>query len=278
MIKTTHQKLSVREQCQLLGLSRSGYYYVPAEESEYNLELMNLIDAEYMKKPYYGSPRLTAYLNQKGYLVNIKKVKRLMRLMRLIAIYPKPKTSIPEKSHEIYPYLLRGMKINRSNLVWCSDITYIRMTGGFMYLVTIMDWYSRYVLSWEISNTLEDTFCVSALEKALLRYTPAYSNTDQGSQFTGSGYVNTLKKAGIEISMDGKGRYLDNIMIERLWRSLKYEDIYIKNYASVPDLLAGLGDYFNVYNNERLHQSLDYKTPSQAFLAGMAKGGGPMLN
>ena len=270
--------MSIREQCEVLGISRSGYYYEPREESEFNMKLMNLIDEEYTRKPYYGSPRLTAYLNQLGYLVNIKRVKRLMRLMGIQAIYPKPDLSKKGKDHRIYPYLLKGLDIKEPNLVWCSDITYIRMSGGFMYLFAIMDWYSRYVLSWEISNTLEDTFCVSALKKALIRYRPVYSNTDQGSQFTGDAYLSALKEFGVQISMDGKGRCMDNIMIERLWRSLKYEDIYIKDYETVPTLKTGLTAYFDVYTYERLHQSLGYKTPYQVFSQGMEMGGNSMLN
>ena len=196
---TKKSKLSVRDQCEMLRISRSGYYYEPQVESEENLRLMGLIDKEYTRKPYYGSPRLTAYLKQAGYPVNRKRVQRLMTLMGIQAIYPKPNLSKKAPNNCIYPYLLKGLDINRSNLVWCSDITYIQMRGGFMYLVAIMDWYSRYVLSWELSNTLEDTFCVAALERALLKYTPVYSNTDQGSQFTGTDYISALKAAGIQM-------------------------------------------------------------------------------
>lgn len=278
MVDKTHKKMSVRRQCEVLELSRSGYYYEPGKETAYNLMLMKLMDEEYTRKPYYGGPRLTAHLNKMGYNVNIKRVKRLMKVMGIEAIYQKPKLSQKKAGSYIYPYLLKGLTIDRSNLVWCADITYIRLSGGFMYLVAIMDWYSRYVLSWELSNTLEASFCVEALKKALSKYTPVYSNTDQGSQFTGSDYIHTLKTAGIQISMDGKGRCIDNIMIERLWRSLKYEDIYINDYTNVIDLRHGLTHYFDVYNHDRLHQALDYQTPYHVFLNGMAIGGDTMLN
>lgn len=231
------------------------------------------IDAEYMRKPYYGSPRLTAYLNQKGYNVNIKRVKRLMKVMGIEAIYQKPRTSIPGIGHRIFPYLLKDICIDKPNLVWCSDITYIRMVGGFMYLVAVMDWYSRYVLSWELSNTMDSWFCVTALQRALSKHTPVYSNTDQGPQFTSNDYIAALQSENIHISMDGKGRCMDNIMIERLWRSLKYEDIYIKHYESVSELQQGLHQYFDIYNHDRLHQSLGYKTPFQVFQSGLQKGG-----
>jgi len=278
MIDPTSTTLSLREQCQLLGISRSGYYHKPASESEYNLMLMSLIDAEYTRKPYYGSPRLTAYLETQGHVVNIKRTKRLMKLMGIEAIYQKPRLSQANSEHKIYPYLLKDLTIDRPNLVWCSDITYIRIVGGFMYLVAIMDWYSRYVLSWELSNTLDSYFCVSALKNALLNHVPTYSNTDQGSQFTSHDYINTLSGHDIKISMDGKGRCMDNIMIERLWRSLKYEDIYINHYETVSDLQKGVSSYFDIYNHDRLHQSLGYKTPFQVFNEGLDKGGDAMLN
>lgn len=278
MIDPTSTTLSLREQCQLLGISRSGYYHKPASESEYNLMLMSLIDAEYTRKPYYGSPRLTAYLETQGHVVNIKRTKRLMKLMGIEAIYQKPRLSQANSEHKIYPYLLKDLTIDRPNLVWCSDITYIRMVGGFMYLVAIMDWYSRYVLSWELSNTLDSYFCVSALKNALLNHVPTYSNTDRGSQFTSHDYINTLSGHDIKISMDGKGRCMDNIMIERLWRSLKYEDIYINHYETVSDLQKGVSSYFDIYNHDRLHQSLGYKTPFQVFNEGLDKGGDAMLN
>jgi putative transposase len=201
-----------------------------------------------------------------------------MKLMGIEAIYQKPRLSQANSEHKIYPYLLKDLTIDRPNLVWCSDITYIRMVGGFMYLVAIMDWYSRYVLSWELSNTLDSYFCVSALKNALLNHVPTYSNTDQGSQFTSHDYINTLSGHDIKISMDGKGRCMDNIMIERLWRSLKYEDIYINHYETVSDLQKGVSSYFDIYNHDRLHQSLGYKTPFQVFNEGLDKGGDAMLN
>jgi putative transposase len=278
MIDPRFQKMSMRDQCACLGVSRSGYYHEPAQESVLNLTLMNEMDAEYTRKPYYGSPRLTAYLNKKGYCVNIKRTKRLMKVMGIEAIYQKPRTSVAAPNHKIYPYLIRDLSINQSNLVWCSDITYIRMIGGFMYLVAIMDWHSRYVLSWELSNSLDTWFCVTALKRALSKYTPVYFNTDQGSQFTSNDYIEVLKLAGVKISMDGKGRCIDNIMIERLWRSLKYEDIYINHYEAVPELQLGIKSYFDIYNHDRLHQSLGYKTPFEAFQKGLNKGGDPLMN
>lgn len=278
MINPKSTTLSVREQCKILNISRSGYYHSPATESALNLELMQLIDAEYTKKPYYGSPRLTEYLKKSGYSINIKRIKRLMRVMGIEAIYQKPRLSVANIAHKKYPYLLKGLTIDRPNLVWCSDITYIPMTGGFMYLVAIMDWYSRFVLSWELSNTMDSDFCVYALKQALDKHTPLYSNTDQGSQFTSLDYVSELEKRGVKISMDGKGRCIDNIMIERLWRSLKYEDIYIHRYETVQELYDGLTTYFKVYNHERLHQSLNYKTPAQVFSEGISQGGDCMLN
>lgn len=273
MIKAKDKSISIRAQCDALEISRSGYYHQPAGETEYNLELMNLIDAEYTRKPYYGSPRLTQYLRRKGHIVNIKRTKRLMKLMGIEAVYPKPNTSKSSDQHKIYPYLLRGLSINRPNLVWCSDITYIRIVGGFMYLVAIMDWFSRYVLSWELSNSLDSWFCVTALKRALSEYKPVYSNTDQGCQFTSNDYVGVLQESGIQISMDGKGCFTDNIMIERLWRSLKYEDIYLNHYESVSELQAGLKSYFYDYNYDRLHESLGYKTPFEVFKSGIQKGG-----
>lgn len=279
MINTKTRKISVRAQCDALGISRSGYYHKPASETELNLNLMKMIDEEYTRKPYYGSPRLTAYLNRKGQAVNIKRVKRLMRVMGIEAIYQKPNTSQSAQMYRIYPYLLKELAINRSNLVWCSNITYIRMVGGFMYLVAIMDWYSRYVLSWELSNTMDTWFCVTALKRALdSNEHPVYSNTDQGSQFTSNDYIGVLESKNVRMSMDGKGRCMDNIMIERLWRSLKYEDIYIKHYETVPDLQLGLKSYFDIYNHDRLHQSLGYQTPFEVFKRGLDIGGDTMLN
>ena len=224
-------------------------------------KIMNLIDEEYTKHPFYGSPRLTVFLNKNGYKVNIKRVKRLMKKMGIVAIYPKPNLSKKNQEHRIYPYLLTDIEIKEPNFVWSIDITYIRLERGFMYLVAVIDWYSRYVLSWELSNTLEADFCIEALQKALQKGTPVFFNTDQGSQFTSNGFISVLTDKKINISMDSKGRALDNIFVERLWRSVKYEDIYIKQYVTVDDLYNGLRAYFEFYNHERPHQSLNYKTP-----------------
>lgn len=266
MIEPEHPRISVRKQCELLGLPRSSYYREPAGESEENLELMRLIDEEYTRHPFYGSRKMKKYLRSLGYKVNRKRVQRLMNLMGLSSIAPKKKTTIAGEGHKIYPYLLRNLDINRPDLVWCSDITYIRLRGGFVYLTVVMDWYSRYVLSWEVSVTMDEHFCVSALERALrLHDKPDIFNTDQGSQYTGAAFTGVLKDHGIRISMDGKGRAMDNIMVERLWRTVKYEDIYIKDYETVEDLKKGLRQYFWFYNNERPHQSLDDRTPAEAY-------------
>lgn len=228
---------------------------------------MRLIDEQYLRTPFYGWPRMTAYLRRQGYQVNSKRVRRLLQKMGLQAIYPKPKTSIAGKGHKIYPYLLRGLEITRPNQVWSSDITYIPMRQGFMYLVAIMDWFSRYVLAWQLSNTLDGYFCQDVLQQVLQQDQPEIFNTDQGVQFTAHEFTDYLEKAEIRISMDGRGRALDNIFIERLWRSVKYEDIYLKDYASVPELDTGLAEYFRFYNEERLHQNLEYQTPAEVHFA-----------
>jgi len=267
MIEPHHPDISVRRQCELFGLNRSTYYYTPAGESEFNLHLMRLIDEQYLKTPFYGWPRMTAYLQREGYVVNHKRVQRLMRIMGLQAIYPKPKTSVAGKGHKVYPYLLRGLEIRQPNQVWSADITYVPMQHGFMYLVAILDWFSRYVLAWQLSNTLDGRFCLDALQQALLLGQPDIFNTDQGVQFTALAFTTCLETAGVRISMDGRGRVFDNIFIERLWRSVKYEDIYLKDYASVPELGTGLDDYFQFYNHDRPHQSLDYRTPAEVHFA-----------
>lgn len=231
---------------------------------------MRLLDAQYLKTPFYGWPKLTAWLQRQGYAVNHKRVQRLLHLMGLQAIYPKPKTSVAAPGHKIYPYLLRGLAITRPNQVWSADITYLPLPHGFMYLVAIIDWFSRYVLAWQLSNTLDGRFCREALQQALSIGQPEIFNTDQGVQFTATEFTTGLEAANIRISMDGRGRALDNIFIERLWRSLKYEDIYIKLYASVAELAVGLQAYFRFYNEERLHQSLAYRTPAQIHYAGAA--------
>lgn len=267
MIEPNHAEISVRRQCELIGLNRSTAYGRPASESEYNLMLMRLIDQQYTKTPFYGWPRMTAYLRRQKHLVNHKRVQRLMQLMGLEAIYPKPRTSKPAPGHKIFPYLLRGLTITRPNQVWSTDITYIPMARGFMYLVAVIDWYSRYVLAWQLSNTLDGQFCLVALRQALQQGTPDIFNTDQGAQFTAQAFTDTVLAAGARVSMDGRGRALDNIFVERLWRSVKYERIYLMDYVTGFDLDAGLSDYFRFYNTERLHQSLDYRTPKEVHCA-----------
>ena len=227
---------------------------------------MRLIDEEYLKHPFYGTRRIRNYLRQLGYDVNRKRVQRLMRLMGIEAIYPKPHLSCPDGRAVKYPYLLRGLDINHSNQVWCTDITYIRTATGFVYLTVIMDWHSRYVLSWELSNTLDVDFCLLALNRALSKSSPEIFNSDQGSQFTSADFTGILKKRGVKISMDGRGRAMDNIFVERLWRTLKYEDIYLHDYSTMQDAYEGIRRYFEFYNNERPHQSLGYKTPKEVYI------------
>ena len=268
-IEFGNKKIPHYRQCELLGLSRSALYYKPRGVREEDLELMHLLDEQFTKTPFYGSRRMVAWLSSIGNEVNRKRVVRLMRTMGLEAIYPKPRLSCPARGHRIYPYLLRGKKISRVNQVWSADITYIRLTQGFLYLVAIMDWYSRYVLSWELSNTLDADFCVLALERALELGSPEISNTDQGSQFTSEAFLAVLEGRGIRISMDGRGRALDNVFVERLWRSLKYEEVYIKDYQSVIETVEGIGAYFKFYNEERFHQSLGYRTPGEVYNEGL---------
>lgn len=266
MIEPEHAELSISQQCQLLGLARSSYYYQPVSESEENLLLMRLLDEQYTRTPFYGTRKMTAWLNAQGYPVERKRVRRLLRLMGLEAIYPKPKISIPGVVEQRYPYLLRGMSIDRCNQVWSCDITYIRLARGFIYLMAIMDWFSRYVLSWEVSITLDTNFCVEALDGALRSGKPEIFNTDQGVQFTSHEFIQRLKTADVKISWDGRGRALDNIFVERLWRSVKYEEVYLKDYQTVPEAVSSLRDYFTFYNHERFHQALDYQTPAQVYL------------
>lgn len=246
-------------------MARSSYYYEPAPESEENLHLMRLLDEQYTRTPFYGTRKMTAWLQNQGYEVNRKRVTRLLRLMGLEAIYPKPRLSQPAEGLQRYPYLLRGMRIERANQVWSSDITYIRLARGFVYLVAIIDWFSRYVLSWEVSVTLDTSFCLQALDQALQRATPEIFNNDQGVQFTSSEFTSRLKAADIRISWDGRGRALDNIFVERLWRSVKYEEVYLKDYQTVPEAVSSLRAYFTFYNQERLHQALDYQTPKHVY-------------
>jgi putative transposase len=257
--------LSVSRQCELLGLSRSTYYYEPATETVENLALMEQIDREYTKHPFFGSRRLVTWLQGQGHAVNRKRVRRLMRLMGLEAVYPKPRLSVGGVGHKVYPYLLRDVPIKRVNQVWSTDITYIPMPKGFMYLTAVIDWYSRYVLSWRLSNTLEVEFCIEALEEALAQGCPEVFNTDQGVQFTSTSYTSRLEAAGARVSMDGKGRCLDNVFVERLWRTVKYEEVYLWRHETVPALQAGLASYFPFYNDERRHQSLANRTPAEVY-------------
>jgi putative transposase len=257
---------SVRQQCGLLGLNRSSLYYCPKGESEENLVLMRLLDEQYTRTPCYGVLKMTVYLRHLGYQVNAKRVRRLLRIMGLEAVYQKPNTSKSNPEHEIYPYLLRGMVIDRCDQVWSTDITYIRLKSGFVYLVAVIDWYSRYVLGWALSNTLEADFCIETVGNILEQRQCEIFNTDQGAQFTTPRFTKPLLDKGIKVSMDGRGRALDNIFVERLWRTVKYEHVYLQDIQTVQDAWLGLRDYFNFYNKERFHQSLDYKTPAEVYL------------
>ncbi len=265
MVDREHPSLSVVRQCKLLYISRSGLYYQPKGISEEDLTLMKLIDRQYLATPFYGARKIAAWLKSQGRQVNRKRVRRLMRLMGIKAIYRRPRTSTPAPGHKTYPYLLGGMEITRPNQVWAADITYIPMARGFLYLVVIMDWYSRYVLSWRLSNTLDAGFCVDALEEALRKGRPDICNTDQGAQFTSEAFTGLLEQHRIRISMDGKGSYNDNLFIERLWRTVKYEEVYLKAYQDGRDARASLGDYFRFYNTEHPHQALGYQTPAEVF-------------
>jgi putative transposase len=266
MIARPHPQFSITAQCVLLKVPRSTLYYQPQPVSDDDLALMRRIDEIYMKWPFYGSRRMVAQLRGEGDDVNRKRVQRLMRLMGIETIYQRPNTSRKHPGHKIYPYLLRNLVIDRANQVWCADITYIPMAHGFVYLVAVMDWFSRRVLAWRVSITLDTDFCVEALQDAINCYgKPDIFNTDQGVQFTAAAFITILSAQGVAISMDGKGRFLDNIFIERLWRSLKYEEVFIKAYASVAQARAGIGAWLVFYNNERKHQSLGYRTPADIF-------------
>jgi putative transposase len=246
-------------------LSRSSLYYEPGGEAAEDLRLMRLIDEQYTARPFYGSRRMTIWLNDQGEEVNRKRVQRLMRVMGLEAIYPKPRLSLAGTGHRIYPYLLRGVKIERPDQVWSTDITYVPRASGFMYLAAVIDWFSRYVIAWRLSNTLDGAFCLEMLEEALRGGRPEVFNTDQGVQFTAAAFTGRLESAGVAVSMDGRGRALDDVFVERLWRTVKYEDIYIRGYEAVPDLHRGLGRYFGFYNDERPHQSLGYRAPAAVY-------------
>jgi putative transposase len=264
-IETDHPDLTVARQCALLGLARSSRYYAPLPTDGSDEALMRRIDWQYLATPFYGVARMTAWLRRERRTVNPKRVRRLMRLMGLEAIYPKPRTSVKNPANKVYPYLLGDLSIDRTDQVWCADITYIPMRRGWLYLVAIMDWFSRCVLAWQTSVTLDTGFCVEALRQALALGTPGICNTDQGSQFTSAGFTATLTQAGIAISMDGRRRAFDNIFIERLWRSVKYEEVYLHDYQTPAEAQLGLGRYFEFYNHQRPHQGLDYRTPAEVY-------------
>lgn len=265
LVDRAHPEISVRRQCELLGVNRTTLYYEPLGESAENLLLLRLLDEQYTRTPFFGSRRMAAWLNSVGHPVDRKRVVRLMRKLGVEAVYPKPRLSKPAEGHRIYPYLLRETKIERVNQVWSTDITYIRMAEGFVYLVAVMDWYSRFVLSWSLSVTMEGSFCIEALRRALRRGRPEIFNSDQGPQFTSEKFTGELEARAIAVSMDGRGRCMDNIFVERLWRSLKYEEVYLKDYESVKAAEDGIRRYFQFYNQERPHQSLEYRTPAAIY-------------
>ncbi len=265
MIEPNHPQLSIRRQCELLGLNRASYYHEPATETMENLRLMRRIDEQHLKTPFFGSRRMAVVLASEGEEVNRKRIKRLMGLMGLEAIHPGPRTTVRDRDHKVYPYLLRGAVIERRDQVWSSDITYIPMHHGFMYLTAVIDWYSRYVVSWSLSNSLDGRFCLETLEEALRGGKPEIFNTDQGVQYTARSFTGRLESAGVLVSMDGRGRALDNVFVERLWRSLKYEEVYLKDYRNVTELVTGLTNWFRFYNEERPHQSLKYRTPAKVY-------------
>jgi putative transposase len=266
-----HPELSIRRQCAILGVARSGVYRKPRPANDNDLEAMRRIDALYTERPFFGARRIARTLTEDGFAIDRKRARRLMRVMGIEALGPKPRTTKPAPGHKIYPYLLRDLKIDRPNQVWAADITYIPIGRGFLYLVAVIDWASRAVLSWRLSNTMDASFCVAALEEALARHgKPEIFNTDQGSQFTGADFTGVLLEAGVRISMDGRGRWMDNVFIERVWRSLKYEDVYLKGYADSREAQAGIGAYFAFYNERRLHQALGYRTPMADWRDGAA--------
>ena len=271
MVDRRHPALSTVRQCALLSISRSSVYYRPRGHSQRDMAVMKLIDQQYLTTPFYGSRRMRVWLGRQGHSTNRKRVRRLMRTMGLQAIYRRPRTSKPGPGHKVYPYLLGGMEITRPNQVWAADITYIPMAKGFLYLVAIMDWHSRCVLAWRLSNTLDADFCVQALEEALGKGRPEVFNTDQGSQFTSEGFTGLLERHGVRISMDGKGRYSDNIFVERLWRTVKYEEVYLKAYSGGGEAKAGIDNYFRFYNAQRPHQALSYRTPAEVFNGDLAE-------
>jgi len=263
MIEPDHPQLSIGQQCKLLSIARSSFYYTSKGETEQNLDLMRLIDEQFLETPFFGVRQMTWHLRNDGHLVNEKRIRRLMRLMGLMPIYQKPNTSRPAKGHKTYPYLLRGLRVDRPNQVWCSDITYLPMRRGFLYLVAIMDWHTRKVLAWRISNTLETDFCVEALNEAIHKFgPPEIMNTDQGSQFTSFAWTDRLRRTGVRISMDGKGRFLDNIFIERLWRTLKYECVYLHAWETGSEAKVGIRKWMTFYNHQRPHSALGGRPPA----------------
>jgi putative transposase len=270
-IDGNNNQLSISRQCELIGLSRSSRYYKAVAVDKETLALMNAIDRKYTELPFYGILKMTVAMNEQGFNVNHKKIARLMRLMGIHAIYAEPKLSISDHNHHIYPYLLTDVSIISANHVWSTDITYVPMHKGFMYCVAVIDWYSRYVIAWNISNTQDANFCLSVLNEALRFETPKIFNTDQGSQFTSTLFTQRLQDAKIGISMDGRGRALDNVFIERLWRSLKYEDLYLHNYSDTTALRDGMTKYFEFYNHRRYHQALNYKTPAEVYFHGLSE-------
>lgn len=266
LVTSEYGRLSLARQCELMGISRSSHYYRAKGESDFNLGLMRRIDRQYLKTPWYGSRQMARHLRREGYRIGRTRVRRLMRLLGLQAIYQKPRTSIPARAHRVYPYLLRDLAIERPNQVWCTDITYIPMRRGFLYLVAVMDWHTRAVLSWRLSNTLDSSFCVEALNEALSLYgRPEIFNTDQGSQFTSEEFTGVLSDSGVRISMDGKGRWMDNVFIERLWRSLKYECVYLREFETGEDAKREIGNWMEYYNSDRPHSSLADKTPMELY-------------
>lgn len=266
------ESLPITRQCELLDLPRSTFYHVPQQVSERDLELMRLIDRCHTELPFYGSRRIKDWLKDEGHLVNRKRIQRLMRTMGIVALYPKQKLSQPHPTHKVYPYLLRNLTIDHANQVWAADITYLPMARGFVYLVAIMDWHSRKVLSWRLSNTMDSSFCVDALKEAIEHYgAPTIFNTDQGSQFTSEDFTKELREHEIAISMDGRGRWMDNVFVERLWRSVKYEEVYLKGYEGMRDAKGSLGRYFEFYNTRRRHQSLDKRTPDDVYYESAAR-------
>jgi putative transposase len=269
MIDKANSQISIRRQCELLSVNRSRLYYCACPFDEFNLRIMNLIDEEFTAHPFTGIKRMVEFLWREYHLVvNHKRIRRLMRNMGLMALYPKPRTSLPSSVYMKYPCLLNTIGIEAPDIVWSSDITYIRLKGGFMYLVAIMDYFSRYVLSWSVSNSLESLFCIDALDEALTISTPRIFHSDQGKQYTCTKFVDVLKAGGIDISMSGKGRAFDNILVERLWRTVKYEEVYLKEYCDGHDLIRSLRKYFDYYNERRPHSSLDYRTPAEVYRQG----------